>query len=134
MKNKIITGIVVVIVLLFGLISISGDSKEAFKAGRDAGTKVEEPTKQPDPTPTRKEEIEKQFSGWDGSHFELTEYIKDNMNNPKSYEHVETVYVDNDDFLIVATKFRGENAFGGTVINTVRAKVDLNGNILEILE
>lgn len=82
----------------------------------------------------RKEQLERQFSGWDGSHKELTSLIKASMNDPGSYKHVETVYWDKGDHLIVRTKFRGKNAFGGIVLNWVKAKVDLDGNVLEIIE
>ncbi|MBN2017668.1 MAG: hypothetical protein JW794_06030 [Candidatus Cloacimonetes bacterium] len=81
----------------------------------------------------RKERIEKQFNSWDGSHNELTNYIKNNMNDPKSYEHIETVYSDHGDYLIVITSFRGKNVFGGIVKNSIKAKVDIDGKILEII-
>jgi hypothetical protein len=82
---------------------------------------------------TRKEQIEKNFSVWDGSHRGLTEVIKKSMNDPSSYEHEETVYWDKGDHLIVKTTFRGTNAFGGVVKNWVMAKVDLNGNVIEVI-
>jgi hypothetical protein len=85
------------------------------------------------PEEMRKEQIERHFSAWDGSHRGLTEYIKKTMNDPDSYEHDETRYTDKGDHLIVHTKFRGKNAFGGVVRNSVIAKVDLNGNVLEII-
>lgn len=82
----------------------------------------------------RKELIEKQLSGWDGSHRELTKIIKTSMNDPDSYEHVETVYWDMGDHLVVRTTFRGKNAFGGTVKNNVKAKTDINtGLVIEII-
>jgi hypothetical protein len=82
----------------------------------------------------RKERIESGFSAWDGSHRGLTKFIKASMNDPKSYDHVETVYWDQGDHLIVRTTFRGKNAFGGVVANWVKAKVDLDGNVLAIIE
>ena len=82
----------------------------------------------------RKKKIEEQFSGWDGSHINLTQAIKQAMNDPKSYEHVETVYWDMNDHLIVQTKYRGNNAFGGKVLGMVKAKVSLDGQILEIID
>lgn len=82
----------------------------------------------------RKKQIETQFSSWDGSHRGLEKVVKDAMNDPDSYEHVETRYIDNGNYLIVITSFRGKNAFGGVVKNTVRAKVDMNGNVLQIIE
>lgn len=81
----------------------------------------------------RKERIRKHFSDWDGSHRALTEIVKKSMNDPSSYDHVETVYWDKGDHLVVKTTFRGKNAFGGVVTNWVMAKVGLNGNVIEIL-
>jgi hypothetical protein len=72
------------------------------------------------------------FSVWDGSHNELTKAIKKSMNDPDSYKHEETRYVDRGDYLIVITSYRGKNAFGGVVKNTATAKIDLDGNILEM--
>ena len=82
----------------------------------------------------RKELILKKFSDWDGSHTALESHIKNAMNDPKSYEHVETVYWDRGDYLMVQTKFRGKNVFGATVLSEVRAKVGIDGEVLEILE
>lgn len=82
---------------------------------------------------TRQEKIEEHFSAWDGSHRGLTKLIKESMNDPKSYQHVETRYADKGDYLIVVTTFRGKNAFGGVVKNSVTAKVDLNGNVISII-
>jgi len=86
-----------------------------------------------EPVKTRVDSIKMQFSSWDGSHRKLERYIKDNMNDPDSYDHVETRYSDYGSYLLVATKFRGKNAFGGTVLNIVTAKVDINGNVFEIV-
>lgn len=82
----------------------------------------------------RTEEIGRQFSAWDGSHYNLTRVIKESMNDPKSYEHVKTSYFDMKDYIVVVTEFRGSNAFGGIVKNTIRAKVGLDGNVLEIMD
>ncbi|WP_141673678.1 MULTISPECIES: hypothetical protein [unclassified Gilliamella] len=82
----------------------------------------------------RKKLIHSQFSSWDGSHRELEKYIKSKMNDPDSFKHVETKYIDNgSDNLIIVTSFRGKNAFGGVIVNTVTATVDLNGNIISII-
>jgi hypothetical protein len=79
------------------------------------------------------EKIERQFNAWNGSHIGLTRFIKDNMNDPDSYDHIETRFRNEGNSLYVVTKFRGKNAFGGMVINTVSARVDLDGNVLEII-
>jgi hypothetical protein len=93
-----------------------------------------EKKKQEEEKEKRRKMIENSFSAWDGSHRNLTKFIKANMNDPDSYEHVETRYRDNNDHLIVQTTFRGKNAFGGVVINTVIAKVSLDGEVLEIID
>ena len=62
----------------------------------------------------------------------MTKYIKNQMNDPKSYEHVETIYFDMGDHLIIKTGFRDRNVFGGVVKSLAESKVDLKGNILEI--
>lgn len=82
----------------------------------------------------RQKLINSQFSSWDGSHRKLEKYIKSKMNDPDSFKHVETKYIDNgSDNLIIITSFRGKNAFGGVIVNTVTATVDLDGNITSII-
>ena len=82
----------------------------------------------------RTKNIKTQFSAWDGSHYQLEKLIKRGMNDPDSYEHDETVYWDKSSYIIVKTTYRGRNAFGGTVRNFVKAKISLNGQILQILD
>lgn len=81
----------------------------------------------------RKKLIEEQFSAWDGSHITLSRFIKENMNDPKSYKHVKTTYWEFDNHLIVQTSFRGTNAFGAVILNTIKAKVGLDGTIIQII-
>jgi hypothetical protein len=78
--------------------------------------------------------IGKGFSAWDGSHRALEKHIKKRMNNPDSYEHIDTKYYDRGDFIIVTTRFRGANAFGGLVVNEMTAKAGLDGHLLEIID
>lgn len=82
----------------------------------------------------RNKELQAQFSSWDGSHRGLERHIKKVMNDPDSYQHDETRYIDHGDYLIIITSFRGKNGFGGVVRNTIKAKVDLGGNVLEIIQ
>lgn len=82
----------------------------------------------------RQIKINNQFSSWNGSHKNLTRFIKKQMNDPSSYEHVETVYWDKGNYLIVKTTFRGKNAYGGIVLNSINAKTSLDGEVLEIIK
>lgn len=82
----------------------------------------------------RMRKINEQFSGWDGSHYALTDYIKKSMNDPDSYEHVQTLHWDMKDYLIVSITYRGSNIYGAIVTNTVKAKISLDGYSITILE
>jgi hypothetical protein len=101
----------------------------------------EEPTKskvltEEEKEKKRKEQYKSCFSPWDGSHLNLKYYIEDNMNDPDSFEHVETVYQDMVSVLIVEMTFRGNNQFGALVKNTVRARVSADDKctVLKILD
>ena len=115
------------LLLLLGLMVLAAGSMDS---GSSSSSKPSRPKTKEE---LRKEQIEKHFSAWDGSHRGLTKLIKKSMNDPDSYNHVETRYSDKGDHLIVKTTFRGKNAFGGVVKNWVIAKVDLNGNVIEVI-
>ena len=83
---------------------------------------------------SRQERIERQFSAFSGVHYELEKVVKAAMNDPDSFEHVETGYVDDGDTLRVQMVYRGKNGFGGTVTERVTARVGLDGTVQEILE
>jgi hypothetical protein len=82
----------------------------------------------------RKKLIEGAFSKWDGSHLALERAVISSMNDPDSYEHVNTSYKDYGDYVFVLTKFRGKNAFGGIVVDSMSAKASVNGEIIEIID
>ena len=81
-------------------------------------------------------QLSEQFSAWNGSHYNTVAFIKKNMHNPKSFEHVETTFTTNkkEGFRIIQMKYRGTNAFNAIVTNTVWVKVDLKGNVLGVLK
>ncbi len=101
--------------------------RNAILTGSDAD-------KQWSPEALRLRRIEKAMSPWDGSHYELTKIIKKSMNDPDSYKHVETDVWDMKTHVVVRTKFRGKNAFGGVVTNWVKAKCELDGKLIETIE
>ncbi|MCF7944250.1 MAG: hypothetical protein K9L75_01775 [Spirochaetia bacterium] len=114
--------LIIIITVIIGFLSVS-DSE-------DGETKKKPMTEEE----KRKVLLEQQFSAWDGSHRELTKVIKEAMHNPKTYEHIQTSYIDKGDHLIVITEYRGSNMFGAIIKDSVTAKVDLKGNILEIID
>lgn len=82
----------------------------------------------------RQKEISKCFSSWDGSHRKLTDAVKDAMNDPKSFEHVETLYRDRGDSLFLTMTFRGKNKFGGTIKNMVQAEANMDCSLIKLSE
>lgn len=82
----------------------------------------------------RSARIRAAFSPHSGAHRGLEATIKSSMGNPSSYEHVETRYSDQGEYLLVRTTFRGANAFGGIVSNTWIAHVSVDdGTVLAIV-
>jgi hypothetical protein len=82
----------------------------------------------------RAEKVSKLFDPWNGAPIKLTEHIKGKlMHDPESYKHIETVYEDKVTHVLIKTSFHGKNALGGVVRNSVTAKVDIDGNIVEII-
>lgn len=75
---------------------------------------------------------------FDSSYQPLISSIKDDMNDPSSFKHLETKYrfVVNvaAPYAIVTTVYQGANSYGATVKNQLSAKVDLKtGRIVEYL-
>lgn len=56
------------------------------------------------------------------------------MNDPESYEYVETNFWDMGDYAVVVMKYRGRNAFGGKVMGAIKAKVGWNCEMLEVMD
>lgn len=129
----ILCGIVMFVVAIGGGIAAIAAIDWLFPDSRSSPPSVTITAKQ-DPEAERKARIEKQFSSWDGSHRKLTALIKQSMNDPGSYQHVETRYGDRGDYLLVKTTFRGKNMFNATVVNSVMAKIGLDGEVIEIIE
>lgn len=115
------------------------EQEQEIKVLQEKVEKLESiPPKPPEPSPEEKlfSEFKLQFSRWDGSHKKTVEYIKERMHNPKSFEHVETTYLDLSKlgYRIIEMKYRGTNAFSAIVTNATRVKVDLDGNIISVLQ
>lgn len=84
----------------------------------------------------RKAEFEEKcLSSYDGSNRELVRIVKENMNDPDSFEHAETLYKLFKDYAVVVMKYRGKNKFGALVLGSVTAKVNIeDGSVISIEE
>lgn len=100
--------------------------------------------------------IRSQFSAWDGSHSDLKKLIIKNLNDEKSYKHIETNYMDINsedristvnkilsdagykqrvemDDLFITSNFSAKNAFGGTVKNTAYGIASYNNQTITLI-
>lgn len=62
--------------------------------------------------------------------YALEQYIMNTMHNPSSYEKVETRHIDKGDIVSIIIKYRGTNAFGGIVTETMIADINLTSRKL----
>lgn len=80
----------------------------------------------------RKAQIQRGF-GFRGEHKALTGLIKADMDDPSSFEVANCVWVDMDDHVVVIEEFRGRNAYGMMQLFSVKAKCDVDGNVIEVM-
>ena len=72
----------------------------------------------------RNEQVQKLFFA-DGQNYQVVQAVKKRMNDPDSFEHIETKHIDQGSGDIAVTMlFRGKNAFGGKVVNKAAAMVN----------
>lgn len=84
------------------------------------------------PELTKIEKINRQFMSGSNENLRLARYIKKNMFNPKSYDHVETSWrLTKDTLAEVYTTIRGENQLGGMTIQKAHALMDAEGNVIQ---
>ena len=72
------------------------------------------------------EKINVQFSAWDGSHRALVSAVEKKLNDPGSFEHVETSTMKGSNYpdtFIVRMEYTAKNAFGGCVRKFVIVEV-----------
>ena len=76
-----------------------------------------------------KDPFKQYFSEWDGSCKPLVKAVKEQMNDPKSFEHIETRYLQSEGTATVKMKFRGKNGLGANVVSLATAKLSRDGGI-----
>lgn len=119
------TGCGTIVVAIILLLVAFGGFMSAYESTQPKPVKT--------PEQLRTEEIERHFNVWDGSHIGLTTTIKSSLNDPESYQHDKTTYIDKADHLIVTTTFRSKNQYGGITTHQIVAQTDLDGKVLQIM-
>lgn len=82
---------------------------------------------------TNEEKVNELQNGYDGSFPSVVKFVKNSMNDPESFEHVEsrTGFYEKESF-IVSMKYRGKNPFGGVITKYIDVKLDYSGNVISI--
>lgn len=81
----------------------------------------------------KQKQIENDIS-WDNSYRPLVKLVKDNMNDPDSFQHVETKYWKSPKTFVFKMIYRGKNVFGGVVTQKIRLEIDLKNNTMKTTE
>lgn len=81
----------------------------------------------------RIKEIEDAFSPWDGAHVELKKIIKATMQDPGSFECLDSRWIEMGNGNIKVTMvYSGKNAFGARVQDTTTAECLVSGAVLRV--
>ena len=84
------------------------------------------------------EKVNAQFSAWDGSHRKLAAAVERVLNDPSSFEHLETKTMKGTNWpktFIVRMEYTAKNAFGGRIRHYVLAEISVeDGQIVQVLD
>jgi hypothetical protein len=69
----------------------------------------------------------------DGCFLDMKDRVKESMNDPDSFECIETNVVRRKDDYVLIMQFRGKNQFGGIVKNVAKAEYDSDGKFLKFI-
>jgi hypothetical protein len=121
--------------IAFGIFRARDDAEATpAETAATADVTVAPPAAPPQPTPEEVAAKEKELlygqhclSLWDGSHPEFVNQVKRRLNDPDSFDHVETVTwpVRDDGRNSIMMTFRAKNGFGGVI--TSKAMGSING-------
>lgn len=143
-------------IITFGDIEKGKDGPMLLMAAIDSDGTTSTSMESSDYNTARNNWIKSQFSAWDGAHTELKKLILKNLNDEKSYKHIETSYIDINseervdevnnilsqsgysqlvelDDLFITSEFSAKNAFGGTVKNTAYGITSYTNNSITLI-
>ena len=64
------------------------------------------------------------MSEWDWSYKPLVEYVKNNMKDSSSFQHISTTFSNTDKAVIFLMKYSWKNSFNATTTETIKMKID----------
>lgn len=118
---------IIAVLVLVGMCSSMGGPTPAERAAEDTAANAEEADK--------KRRGFHCLSAWDGSHRELSDAVKRNLRDPRSYEHIETriTPADENGNHVLMMQYRARNGFGGMNVGEVAATVKNSDCSFEIV-
>ncbi|MFQ6264558.1 hypothetical protein V7O33_22825 [Escherichia coli] len=69
----------------------------------------------------------------DGCPLDMKDRVKESMNDPDSFECIETNVIRRKDDYVMIMQFRGKNQLGGMVKNVAKAEYDSEGNFARFI-
>lgn len=63
----------------------------------------------------------------------FVDFVKKEMNDPSSFEHVRTLITEKGKYLHVTMKYREVNSYGAKVLTTIEAKLNRDGSVKKVL-
>ena len=100
---------------------------------REAVAKLGEAQKLYKENEAKKAKFEEEcFTGMNGYNLALVNYIKENLHDADSFEHVETKFKLMDGYAVVIMKYRAKNGFNAMRLNQVTAKINYDCQVLEV--
>ncbi len=115
----------------YALIEVEQDYNEYFKIEVETNLAAQK-TIHDEQNETRSKQIRSQFSEYDGSNKYVVEAVKSKMNDPQSFEHVSTHYIEMNGHIRVGMEFREKNSFGATILNSATVDVTITGEIIKL--
>lgn len=78
--------------------------------------------------------IKNQFDSINDSNIYLVKYVKSNMVNPNSFEHIKTEWSKSPKFIVVRMLYVEKDKKGRKILKHIKAELDVWGDILQVLE
>ena len=101
---------------------------------KDAEAKLAEAQKLYKENEEKKAKFEKEcFTAINGYNLPLVKYVKKNLHDPDSFEHVETKFKLMDSYAVVVMEYRAKNGFNAMRLNQVTAKINYDCQVIEIV-
>jgi hypothetical protein len=128
---QLIWAFIIMGVFFFAGIGATDDSRAKRKNQADS-TVSEYKAVPRDTVAERKAMIQAKEDNSQGENYNLSYYIKSQLDDPDSYEHAKTIWLDGGDRIVAYVTFRANNRFGAKIKTTYEIVMTDNEEILSV--